>query len=88
MLAYICGNYWGDELLHHQLKRQNRVNFWEAVPPRPLTAVLFCALPRFKNFESMNMNFFNYYRLYNNYKITYGTESKLNVFGQIDCPAL
>ena len=37
----------GDESLQHQLKRQDCVNFWGAKPPRPPTAVLFCALPRF-----------------------------------------
>ena len=25
----------GDELLHHQLKRQDRVNFWGLRPPHP-----------------------------------------------------
>ena len=25
----------GDESLHHQLKRQDRANFWGAEPPRP-----------------------------------------------------
>ena len=34
------------------------------------------------------MNFFNYPRLNNIYKITYGTEIKQNVFGQIDNPSL
>ena len=41
----------GDELLHHQLKRQDRVS----------TSILFCTLSNFKSFETMN--FFNYYRL-------------------------
>ena len=41
----------GDESLHHQLKRQDRVS----------TSILFCTLFNFKSFETMN--FFNYYRL-------------------------
>ena len=80
----------GDESLQHQLKRHDRVNFWGAFPQTP-TAVLLCTLPRFKSFETMNMNFFNYYTLNNIYTITCwiaGTENKLNVFGQIDSPSL
>ena len=53
----------GDESLHHQLKRQNRVNFWGVLPPRLPTSVLFGTLSLFKSFETINMNFFNYYRL-------------------------
>ena len=62
----------GDESLHYQLKRQDRVNFWEVEPPPPQTphSVLLCTLSRFKSLETMNMNFFNYYRPNNIYKIT------------------
>ena len=49
----------GDESLHHQLKRQDRVNFWGAPLPRPPTSVL-CTLFRFKSFETIDMNIFNY----------------------------
>ena len=73
-----------DELLHHLLNRQDRVNFWGDEPPRPPTAVFLCKLPRLENFETMSMNFFNYYRLNNIYKRTSGSENKQNVFGQID----
>ena len=53
----------GDEALHHQLKRQDRVNFWGVESPRPPTSVPLCTLSRFKSFETMNMNFFNDYGL-------------------------
>ena len=39
----------GDELLLHQLKRQDSVNFWGAWPPTTPTAVLLCTLPRFES---------------------------------------
>ena len=44
----------GDESLHHQLKRQDRVN-----------SVFLCTLSRFKSFKTINKNFLNYYRLNN-----------------------
>ena len=31
----------GDESLHHQPKRQDRVNFWGAPPPRPPPFIFF-----------------------------------------------
>ena len=72
-----------DESLHHQLTCQDRVNFWGAQTP---ISVLLCTLSRFKSFETMDMNFFNYYRLeqylQNNMPVL-----KIN-FGQIVSPSL
>ena len=59
--AHFVESIESDESLEHQLKRQDRVNF--------STSVLLCALSPFKSFETMNMNFFNCYRLNNIYKI-------------------
>ena len=51
----------GDESLHHQNVKTVSTS-GEGAPQNP-TSVLLCTLSRFRNFETMNMNLFNYYGL-------------------------